>query len=329
MPLDTPHRLVPAASARVATQRRSANRRDEARCRWILHTVTVIARAHRDRDTRVIIVRLLPGFARELGRAIRVRNDRRPHCCRAIDAGREIRERSRFRLYEKDLALRADGARHVEVERDFLGPVGVAARIGGATILIDLSEATVRRRAGRQAELRTIDRKVALSASVIVGIDDRNRLAGAIRGGGGGEIVRRPQIRRSIPARTAGREWSALFVDTDQGVTACGFGCGGRGDPRMRATLRQAAIQAGGGAGDRALLDWHVAGSECGESRDAQEGPCGMLHFASPVQLDAPSPKSPSVVGGCRSVAAIRTTRRESRGTKRTYAQETNVRKGP
>src|SRR5581483_8023114 len=55
-------------------------------------------------------------------------------------------------LHQQDVAVGADGADHVQVQGDLLGPAGVADGVGGATVLVDLPEAATGRRAGRQPE---------------------------------------------------------------------------------------------------------------------------------------------------------------------------------
>ena len=64
----------------------------------------------------MVEVRLVIQLTRVFASAVRVRDDSRAERGGAINRGGEIRERVRPRLDEKDLAIRANGAGHVEIE---------------------------------------------------------------------------------------------------------------------------------------------------------------------------------------------------------------------
>ena len=164
--------------------------------------VGTVARAHRDRDARVVVEARVGGLTGELVRAVAVRDHRRAHHGRFVHRGREVREAVRRGLDEQDLAVRADGRRHVEVEGDLFGPalVGDRERRGGAE-LVDLREAPVRRRAGRNAEGRAVDGEVGLGVRVVERVDDGDRLALPLLGV---ELVGRLEVGRVV-SRLPGR----------------------------------------------------------------------------------------------------------------------------
>ena len=65
-----------------------------------------------------------------------------------IDGRCQDREAIGGCLHQQDVAVRADGAHHIQVEGDCLGPAPVPSGVGGASALIDLPEAAVRGRTG-------------------------------------------------------------------------------------------------------------------------------------------------------------------------------------
>ncbi len=78
-------------------------------------------------------------------------------------------------------------------------PVLPAGSGRGGAQLVELAEAAVGRRAGRQAVPRAVDREVGLGVGVVEGVDDVDGLAHP--GGRGRQAVRRGQVGRAVPAR--------------------------------------------------------------------------------------------------------------------------------
>ena len=108
------------------------------------------------------------------------------------------------RLDQDDVALGADRGGHVQVEGLLQRPVVVGRRRGrqrgGRAVLVDLLEA----RHGGQARGRAVGGQVAGGGRVVVRVDQRDRAAGAVRGGGRGQVVGRLQLRG--PVAVAGRD---------------------------------------------------------------------------------------------------------------------------
>ena len=81
---------------------------------------------------------------------------------------------------QQDLAVRADRARHIEIERLLLGPASIRARRVGAAVLVTDDQAAIGDGAGRQAKLAAIDLQIGLGVRIAKGVDDRDNLAGAV-----------------------------------------------------------------------------------------------------------------------------------------------------
>ena len=176
----------------------------------------------------------------------------------------EVREAVRVGFDEQDLAARADGGDHLDVEVDLLAPAGVARGRSRPAALVDLAEAAVRGRAGRETELAAVGREVGRRARVVVGVDDRDRLAVPAPGRagrigplvGGGEVLRRVA---GGPARRRERRGGALLSD-DVGVAVGEADGEGRAHgllavrgQRIRELVRPRAARGGRrpGGGDR------------------------------------------------------------------------------
>lgn len=71
--------------------------------------------------------------------------------------------------------------RPLDVERDLKRPARVLPRIARAAVLVHLAEAAVRRRAGGQPVVAAEDAEVLLRRRIVIGVDDRDRLARAGR----------------------------------------------------------------------------------------------------------------------------------------------------
>ena len=156
---------------------------------------------------------------------------------------------------------------HVEVEGDLLGPAAVGGGQGGRGAgLADLLEAAVGGGAGGKAVVRAVGGEVGRGVRVVVGVDDRDGLAGAVGGGGGRQAVGVLEVARAVAGggggvrglggdavRPASAFWKAVvppvtrsalqairpFVGVAQarvhvtlpadGLGGGGCGCGGRG----------------------------------------------------------------------------------------------------
>ena len=121
--------------------------------------------------------------ARALGGSVGVADHVRTLRDRLVHREAQVREAVAVGLDEHELALRAERADHLEVERHLLRPSAVVPRVGRTAPLVDLPEAPVRGRARRQPERRAVDAQVGLGGGVIEGVDDRHlhrldRLAG-------------------------------------------------------------------------------------------------------------------------------------------------------
>src|SRR6185369_9833013 len=95
-----------------------------ARGRGVRDAVAVVARARGDGDARVVEVDVLRRLGARLVAAVAVADRVRAERGRGVDGGVEIGVEVRVRLDQQDVAVRADGADHVEVERDLEPPVG-------------------------------------------------------------------------------------------------------------------------------------------------------------------------------------------------------------
>jgi hypothetical protein len=136
---------------------------------------------------------------------------------RFVDGRAEVRDVGARRLHEEDVTARADRADHVEVERDLAGPPRIGRRIVRAARLVDLLEAPVGRGACGEVELAPVGREIALGVRVVLGVDDRDRHAGAPRRR---EVVGALEIgRKEAALRRRGRRLVAARVRTNVGQT--------------------------------------------------------------------------------------------------------------
>ncbi len=176
-----PHRLRPAARVARRRERGPADGGDVRVGGGELDAVPLVAGRHRDRDAGVLVVLGADGrVARALRSAVAVRDGRCALRDRLVDGGAEIRVGRAGRLDEQDVAQRADRRDHLDVEHDLACPAGIrGGQRARRPVLVDLAEAAVRRRAGRQAELAAVRGQVALRTGIVVGVDDRHRPAGA------------------------------------------------------------------------------------------------------------------------------------------------------
>src|SRR5207253_3320832 len=90
----------------------------------------------------------------------------------------------------------------------------VGTGVGRSTVLIDLLEAAVRRRAGGgDVELASVRVEILLGGGVVVGVDD-----GDGAGPGRREVVGVAEVGRPVPGRGGRDERLALGVGDDLGV---------------------------------------------------------------------------------------------------------------
>ncbi len=81
------------------------------------------------------------------------------------------------------MAIRANGADHIEVERDLLRPAAVRAGILRPAPLVDLAEAAVGRGTSGQAIVGSIDSEIRFGIGIVIGIDNRDRAPITARAG--------------------------------------------------------------------------------------------------------------------------------------------------
>src|SRR5437016_8355511 len=137
----------------------------------------------------------------------------------------------RVRLDKIDRATGTHGAGHIEVERRLLSPAGVLGRIVSLlTTLIQLLEAAIACRAGRQPKLRAINAQVRFGVPVTVRVHDRDNRA---RASCTGHFIGIPQAAWAIaangdlrvvdqPARTVGYDMSmATGIQPGDTATYC------------------------------------------------------------------------------------------------------------
>src|SRR5262249_17193072 len=132
-------------------------------------------------------------------------------------------------LDEQDVAVKADGADHVDVQGLLTGPAAVGGgQGGGGAGLADLLEAAVGDRAGRQAVLGTVGGQVGGGVGVVVGVDDGHRQARSARRG---QVVRAVQVGRAEAGGRGvrGHGVSELLRDVGPPLGEAGDVAGGRG----------------------------------------------------------------------------------------------------
>ncbi len=171
---------------------------------------------------------LLPGVEGRLlgvltGYAVRVRDVLRPEGDGGAYRGAQVVGGGRVGLDEQEAAGRTGGGDGVQVESGLLGPSQVVRRVVDAAALVDLAEAAVVGRAGRQPELLPEHGEIGLRRGVAAGIHDRDGTALAAVG----EVVRGADVVRSERGgRGAGGGGRRPLrgLRADQGVAAGGRG---------------------------------------------------------------------------------------------------------
>src|SRR5262249_54284037 len=98
---------------------------------------------------------------------------------RRVDRRQQVRETGGVGLDQDDATVSADRRDHVQIKRDLLRPASVGSWEVGASILGNLPEAAVGRRAGWETELGSVYREVTLRRWIVEGVHDRHSLAGA------------------------------------------------------------------------------------------------------------------------------------------------------
>ena len=188
----------------------------------------------------------------ELRASIRIGDDGGAQASGRVLGRSEVGERVRVRLDEQDLAVRAHGRGHIEVERDLLRPSAVRPRYRRrAACLVDLGEAPGPAR--REPVRRAICGEIRRRGRRVVRVDDREGLAAA--GGRARQAVGGPQVGGAVAVGRRGDGRSALGVGDDAGVAVgeagggvaahvlVGLrdGCGGR-DQKQRQERDQGTV---------------------------------------------------------------------------------------
>ena len=142
-----------------------------------------------------VVVRGEVRDAVELVAAVGVRHDVGAQSDGRVHRLADVGERGRVGLDEQDVAVGARGRDGLDVERDLHAPAGVAVRRGRAPTLVDLAEASVGGRTGRQSPRRAVDGEIGLDVGVVERVDDPDRLPGAERGV---QLVGRGDVGRPV-----------------------------------------------------------------------------------------------------------------------------------
>jgi len=191
-----PGRLGPPAAGAGFLQRGTADSNDVGRRGGVLCAEATVAAREGEDLAALVVVGVEARLAAELpatptvGDPIRLRG-------RVIVGGAEVGKGVGRGLHQQDMAVRADRARHVEVERNLLSPAAIATRVVCPTGLVRLAETSVGTGATWQAKLRAVDGKIRLRIGIVECIHDRDGLAVAA---GRRELVRGLQIDRVEPA---------------------------------------------------------------------------------------------------------------------------------
>src|SRR5258706_7377415 len=125
-----------------------------------MHAIAAVARPHSDRDAGMIVIQLIIARA-GFPAAIAVADDMSAKCRRSVLGRAQIRERVGTGLDQDDLAVRAHGTRHVEIERGLLRPARILPGIASLdAVLVDLDEAAISGRARGKSESRAVDTEI-------------------------------------------------------------------------------------------------------------------------------------------------------------------------
>jgi len=160
-----------------------------------LDPVTVVAGTDRNGDAVVVIERrVVEILADVFGTAVTIADGKGAQARRGVDGRTQVDQAVRVRLNQRDVAQRADGAHHIQVERDFLGPTGIHDGIRSCqTCLVQFAETAVGAGAGWQwwIPVVAIHRQVVFGGRVIERIDDGNYHTSAGLACDAGQVVRR------------------------------------------------------------------------------------------------------------------------------------------
>ncbi len=142
----------------------------------VLDAIAAVPAAGRDGDAPVGVVRTARrSSAARLASTVAIADCIGAKPYRRIDCRSEIGDRGTRGLDQQDVAVRADGADHVEIERDFLGPTTIGlGQAGRASILIYLGEAPTA--TDREPKGGPVRRKIGRSVRIIVRIDNGDGL---------------------------------------------------------------------------------------------------------------------------------------------------------
>ncbi len=297
-PRTAPHSLrrVASSGVRGLEQARTTDRDDCGRSRGIVHAVAAVAGAGDDRDARVVEERGVGlQLAGPLCAAVAVAHGARTERDRPVHRGAEVHERRVGCLHQQDLAVGAQRADHVDVERDLLLPRRVGRRIVGSAGLVDLPEAAIRGGARRQAEMRAVGREVALGVRRVESVDDPDGPAGAARRRR--RVVCRLEVRGVIPAVVADHIVGGHIVG---GHVVGAHGAGH--EPLARVAMREAGCNRGRAQVHVDLAVIPEMGTEAGRarrrgSRGGRADPCqqeSRHSYDDHGSCDAPNHSRPS-----------------------------------
>ena len=184
-------------AAAVPYEGRAPDRDDVRRHGGIVHSVAGVTRSRGDGHTGMVEIRVVDErLEADLGDPVAVAHRVRTQRDSPVHARAQVTQAGAVGLDQQDVALRADRADHVEIERDLLRPSVVGCRIARPAVLVDLAEAPVRGCARCEPEARAVHGKVALGVRVVHCIHDRHGLARACRQRR--RVVRSLQIGRPV-----------------------------------------------------------------------------------------------------------------------------------
>ncbi len=160
--------------------------------------VAIVAGARGDRYARVAEVGVVLGLVGSLIPAPAVAHLGGTQADRGVLGGDQVGGRLRRRLHQQQVAISAGPRDHVQVDGDLRRPLLVVGRIVGAAALVHLAEAAVGGGASGKAELRPVDVQVGLGAGIVVGVDDRDGVAGPRSRARRRQRVRRLEVGRRV-----------------------------------------------------------------------------------------------------------------------------------
>ena len=194
-----PDGFMPRSALAATGQARAAHRGHIRGRGRVLDAIGGVAGTRRDGDSGMIVVGVISRFAGEFGDAVAIRDRRGPHPHRRVDGSSYVGEGGGIRFHEQDVAIRAGGREHVQIQGDFRGPSGVEGRHRARALaqLVHFGEASAS--AGRKPELGPVDPQIGGGGRGVVRIDDGDGMPDPPSGRG--QAVGGLQIGRRISAR--------------------------------------------------------------------------------------------------------------------------------